>query len=242
MEYRRAYGSPFKPADWIKNVLLLAVCVLIPIVGVMVILGYRAELMDRWLDDGDDDRQKPFDFNRFVELLTRGVGPFLYQLIIGLAFGLVMAAMYVALIMTLVVSNEPTLFLVGLGLFYLCLFVIQIFVKLITWPFVLHGQVYGKFDFGAAWKFAKDFYSRVGIVNLLGIALCCTILDALCLFAGMLLFCVGMYPAIAVIMLADNHILWQLYRKYLDKGGEPIPRFEPPAKPAPRDDEPADRV
>ena len=225
MEYRRAYSHPFQQSNWIKTVLLLAVCILIPIVGVMVILGYRAEILDRWLDDGDDRRQKVFDFGRFSEQLNRGISPFLYQLIIGLAFGMVLGIMYVGLIILWITSKNQGLFLVGLAFFYLCLFVIQIFVKMIVWPFTLHGQITGKFEFGNAWRFAKDFYSRIGITNLAGIALCCMVLDLLVMIVGMMLFCIGMYPALAVMLLADNHILWQLYRRYLEKGGVEIPQI-----------------
>jgi hypothetical protein len=243
MKYRRAYTIAFQHPNWLTTILLLTVCILIPIVGVMVLLGYRAELMDRWIDDDADGRQKPFDFNRFSDLLSRGIAPFLYQLILGLAFGVVLGVMYFSLVMLLVMSNEPALFFIGLAFFYLCLFVVQILVKVLTWPFVLHGQIVGKFDFGAAWTFAKDFYSKIGLTNLLGIALLCIILDILCFIAGAFLFCVGMYAALPVIMLAENHILWQLYNKYLDQGGRTLPRYERPGRrDVERDEEPSDRV
>ena len=244
MNYKRAYAIAFQHPDWMKSVLLLAVCVLIPIVGVMVILGYRAEAMDRWIDDDSDERQKPFDFNRFTELLTRGAWPFLYQLIIGIAFGYGgRGLVYGMFIGVVIASKDEVVAGIAFALYFLSIMLIQLVIKAIQWPFVLHGQVCGKFDFGAAWAFAKDFYAKVGVTNLLSIAFLCMILDMLCVFAGMLVCCVGLYAAAAVIMLADNHILWQLYRKYLDKGGRTIPRFEPPMKPdSTRDEGPPDRV
>lgn len=243
MQYKRAYAIAFRHPDWVKSLLLLAVCILIPIVGVMVLLGYRAELMDRWIDDDSDERQKPFDFGRFTELLTRGAWPFVYQLLIGMVLGSLVGVVYVMFIVVVMATKEPVVALFGFLLYMLSIFLIQMVIKAVQWPFVLHGQVTGKFDLGAAWAFAKDFYAKVGLTNLLGIALACIVLDTVCVLAGMLLFCVGLYPAAAAVMLADNHILWQLYNKYLDKGGRTLPRFDRPGKDdSRRDEDPAEPV
>jgi hypothetical protein len=43
------------------------------------------------------------------------------------------------------------------------------------------------------------------------------------MFLGMMAFCVGMYPAMAIVMLARAHAEYQLYELYLARGGEPIP-------------------
>lgn len=238
MDYRRAYSYLFSKSDWIQTVLLLAVCVLIPVVGVLVLLGYRAEQLDDWLDEGTDSTVRKFDFNRFADLLIRGVWPFLYQLIIGMAFGVFLAVAYFGVIMIAVgtANKEPALFLTALAFFYLFAFLVQVVVKFLSWPFILHGQVSGKFDFGGAWAFAKEFYSKIGIANLGGIALCCMIIDMVCIFIGMLLFCIGFYPAAAIVMMAEGHILWQLYRRHLDRGGSTIPRFEKP-RPRTRDED-----
>jgi hypothetical protein len=239
MEYRRAYTYLFSRPDWIQTVLLLAVCVLIPVVGVLVLLGYRSEQLDDWLDEGTDEKVRPFDFNRFADLLMRGVWPFLYQLIIGMVFGALLGVMYIGVFMIafgFANNKEPLLFFLILMLFYVFVFFVQVIVKFLSWPFVLHGQVSGKFDFGAAWTFAKDFYSKIGIANLGGIALCCMIIDVICIIIGMLLFCIGVYPAAAIVMMAEGHILWQLYRRHLERGGSSIPRFEKP-RPRSRDED-----
>ena len=41
--------------------------------------------------------------------------------------------------------------------------------------------------------------------------------------AGLLLCCVGVYPAQAWILLAHYHVWFQLYDLFLQRGGEPIP-------------------
>jgi uncharacterized membrane protein len=42
-------------------------------------------------------------------------------------------------------------------------------------------------------------------------------------FVGLLVFCVGMYVALALVTLANAHIYFQLYQVYLSRGGKPIP-------------------
>lgn len=238
MEYRRAFGYLFSKPNWIQTVLLLTVCALIPVVGVLVLLGYRSEQLDDWLDEGTDDKVRPFDFNRFADLLMRGVWPFLYGLIIGLAFAFILILMYVLVFISIFAfarKNPEMLFLI-FGFFYLFIFVVQVFAHFISWPFILYGQVSGKFDFGAAWSFSKDFYSKNGLSNLLMISLVCMIINVILMIVGVFVFCLGYYVAMAVIVMADGHILWQLYRRHLERGGSSIPRFEKP-KPRSRDED-----
>jgi hypothetical protein len=44
---------------------------------------------------------------------------------------------------------------------------------------------------------------------------------------GMLLFCVGVYPATAWAMLAQGYMYFQFYELFLQRGGEPIPLKDP---------------
>jgi hypothetical protein len=46
---------------------------------------------------------------------------------------------------------------------------------------------------------------------------------------GLLVCCVGFYPATTLVMLAQAHIWFQLYQLYLARGGTPIPLKEPNA-------------
>ncbi|MFO0934992.1 MAG: DUF4013 domain-containing protein [Gemmataceae bacterium] len=241
MEYLRPYQLPFKEKSWVTTILFLAIVILIPIVGVMVVLGYRSQLLDRWLKDGDDQRQKPFDFNNFGDYLQRGIWPFLYQLLIGLAIGMLAVFIYAAFIAVAIASNNRAIVFVAFIFYIISIFALQVIVKFVAWPFTLHGQITKGFDLGAAYRFSKDFYSRIGLVNLIGISICVMVLDVLVVLVGMMLLCVGIYAAAALVMLAENHFLWQLYRKYLAQGGQPIvvpepnDSFENPDEPLPQD-------
>jgi hypothetical protein len=50
---------------------------------------------------------------------------------------------------------------------------------------------------------------------------------SLVLLLGLLLCCVGTYPATALVMLAQAHLYLQLYELFLQRGGEPIPLKSP---------------
>jgi len=46
------------------------------------------------------------------------------------------------------------------------------------------------------------------------------------MLAGLLLFCIGIYPAAVVMTFAQFHMQYQLYELYLQRGGTPIPLKE----------------
>jgi hypothetical protein len=227
MKYKHAFTFLFSRPNWTKELLLMAVCVLIPIVGVLVLLGYRSELLDEWLDGKDDLQVQGFDFNRFSQQLTRGLWPFLYQLIVGMVIGLFAFVLYFVTIISMMATKEVAVFLLGMLLFMLSMMVIQTIAHAILWPFVTHGQITGKFDFGGAWSFAKDYYQRLGFFNLIVTALTYVVISFPIAIVGYICCLIGLYPAIAIINMADGNLIYQLYQRYLERGGEPLPRFVP---------------
>src|SRR5262245_40908593 len=84
------YVKPFtyfvkkKPGGF-TNLLYGCVCVLIPVVGPIILLGYRAEIAEDLERDPQLEDYPDFTFNRFADYLQRGIWPFLMQLIVSLA-------------------------------------------------------------------------------------------------------------------------------------------------------------
>ena len=73
----------------------------------------------------------------------------------------------------------------------------------------------------------RDFAGRVWREILLKqIFLLVSSLAVLC--GGMILFCVGIYPAVTLVIYAQWHLMHQTYGIYLERGGTPIPLKEPP--------------
>jgi hypothetical protein len=88
-------------------------------------------------------------------------------------------------------------------------------------------------DFAASFNFTwvRDFISRIWVEMILAM-LFLAITGVVLSMLGILLFCVGIYLAIALVMLAQAHIYYQLYSLYLARGGESIPFKPQPVPPA----------
>jgi hypothetical protein len=116
MRYWQSYRFVFYSPNWLTNLLLGGVCLLIPWIGQIVMIGYLFEVIDvllrrRQLERGrassypadefservldalpvnDDAALRPypdFAFHRFSEYLTRGIWPFLVRLIVNMVVG-----------------------------------------------------------------------------------------------------------------------------------------------------------
>src|SRR5947209_3942067 len=117
MRYWAAYRFLWtSPSGW-KNLLQASVCMLIPVIGPLVLVGYLHDVLLARLDTLDDDRlgYPDFDFSRLVDYLTRGVWPFLVSLVAGLVFipAFALAALPVVLIPLLNLRGPAIALLVG---------------------------------------------------------------------------------------------------------------------------------
>jgi hypothetical protein len=66
MQYGLAFGYVLQRRNGFTNLLLLTVCTLLPVVGPIVLMGYRAEVAVRLVHDPELRRHPRFDFNRFA--------------------------------------------------------------------------------------------------------------------------------------------------------------------------------
>ncbi|HET6576332.1 MAG TPA: DUF4013 domain-containing protein [Fimbriiglobus sp.] len=217
------YIQPFtyfasKKPNGLMNLLFGSICVLIPVVGPIVLLGYRAEIAED-LDRDPELRDYPdFDFNRFVEYLTRGIWPFLMQLIVSA--GVMVLVVLVAAIgfVAAYAVKEP---LIGVAVGGVLLIPVIFLSILVLWPLELHTQLSGKFEFGQAFAFMTRFVKRVWGQALLA-ALGLWFLGTVVILLGYAALCIGAYPAMVIVGMAEQHFIGQLYRLYLDEGGVPI--------------------
>src|SRR5262245_15579904 len=77
MQYVRAYRYIFDSLKWMTNVLLCAVCSLIPVIGPLILFGYMFELVEFMHRRKSDVGYPDFTFDRFSTYLMRGLWPFL---------------------------------------------------------------------------------------------------------------------------------------------------------------------
>ena len=112
--------------------------------------------------------------------------------------------------------------IVSFMIFMLAIILLSVVFGLVLMPMML-GAGLGQ-ELGPAFNFTfiKEFVARMWKEMILS-SLFLSATAMVLMFIGALFFCVGMYPAMAVMMLANAHLLYQLYALYLARGGMPIP-------------------
>jgi hypothetical protein len=239
MNYTASVSDFFKSPKWMMNLLLGGVCVLIPIVGPIVVLGWL--ITGFWARQDQSFETFPaFDFSHFGKYLERGLWPFLVSLVVGL---LMVPVMWMVMI--------PAMFVGGisaghnrdagcLGAFAFILMMLFIFLAvfgmmLLMTPLKLRAslmQDFGKaFDLGFVKRFVTLTWKEIVLSTLFVMVI--SILFA-CL--GLIVFCVGVYFATVLTYFSLMHLHKQLYLLYLSRGGEPVPlspklNDAPPAMP-----------
>ena len=229
MQYIDAYTYYFDNENWVLNLLLTTVCQLIPVVGPIVMLGYEYELIvakhRRTAETYPD-----FDFGRFTDYLTRGIWPFLVQMILWMALVpvIMVVFLFIAVPAGLLAQGpqaQPMMPLLMFPAMFLVMIVLQIVSVLVITPLALRAGLMQNFGQAFDMAFVKDFIHRMWWETIVA-SLFLVITGWILMMLGMLACFIGMYPAITLVQLAHTHLIWQLYELYLDRGGMPIPLVE----------------
>jgi hypothetical protein len=238
MRYMRAYQFVFEHPKWKTNLLLGAVCLFIPVVGQIVLIGWFYEVIEAMQRRGENS-YPDFDFGKFTQYLTRGVWPFLVSLVLGL-FVLPIVAIFMVVLMIVIARNPgkpPDLALIfGIEVGYIVVLMIcSLFLSIITTPIMLRAGLMQEFKAAFNLAFVKDFARKMWLDTL--IAQLFLMASAMVVtFLGMLLCCVGVYPAQVLVYMASAHLTEQLYQRYLERGGIVI-ALKPPAEVAGKEPE-----
>lgn len=225
MDLGRAFRYFLDRPGGTTSLLLLVVCQFIPVVGPVVMMGYRAEVAEALARDPALRRHPGFTFDRFVEYLSRGVWPFLAALVLSLPVtALVMGALVAGFVIDPPGPNNPPL--LAIGLFFAAYAVGLALYFVVSVPVILHTELAATLDPAAAWRFTLDFWGRVG-GRAVAAGLVFVPLSVAVILLGLLACFVGVYPASVLVQMAGTHVVVQLYRLYLDRGGEPIAGVEP---------------
>ena len=243
LEYLRAYNYIFENPNWIMNILWGFLCILssgiIPVVGQLVFLGYQFEVIEA-LIVARGARYPDFDINRFSDYLTRGLWPFLVQLVVSIVLVPVFLVLYFGGFMLVVggaaAGGEEAGGVVAMILIpFLVLFVMVMIIAMTFFMLPMFLRAGLAQDFGQAFNFSWiiSFVKNTWVEMLLS-TLFVMVTGSVFAMLGMLALCVGIYAAVALIMLAQAHFYFQLYSIFLSRGGEPIPlkpRMAPPTMP-----------
>jgi hypothetical protein len=223
MKYMESITDFTKSPKWMTNLLLAAVCCIIPFVGPMVVLGWL--ITGFWSRKDESPETFPdFDFGKFVVWLQRGLWPFLVAIVASIAVYILFLIPIV--VVSLVVgggsNHDGGLFaalggLVLMGL-ELVMFLAMIFVmKPLMLKATLEQDFVKAFDFAFVKRFATLVWKEMLIAAIFLFAA-----GMVLAFAGMIALCVGIFLVPPIIYYANAHIDKQLYKLYLSRGGPPI--------------------
>ncbi len=231
IEYFRSYQAAVQSPNWVVNLLwgMLALISsgIIFIVGPMIWTGYLYDCVEE-LHTSRGRSLPDFDVNKFSDYLTRGVWPFLVQLVIWFALAATYVLSYIGLFVLVAVSAgvgeeyTPIVFAIGLPLLALALAAVVIVPLMLLSPLMLRAGLSQDLAIGFKLSWWRDFFRRVGlelVLTTLFVLVTGTLLTTL----GCFLVIIGSYVAWAWVTLANAHLSWQLYELYLSRGGEPVP-------------------
>jgi hypothetical protein len=220
IDFGAACSDLFKTKQKWQTLLLLSVCILIPVVGQIVVMGY---LYRRHAGERAGIPAADFDFSDFGEHLQAGLWPFLSGLVASLvAIPVLMLTMLPIFLGPLLAPDNDAVVLIGFAvgmLLYLVVFAVMI---LFLTPVQLRSGLMMDFKAGFSKDFVFGFVRKVGLSYLLWFVLLNLMVIPLALLGSLALF-VGGYVVAAWGQAVAMHLLFQHYDLYLERGGAPIP-------------------
>ena len=223
----------FEDPDWKTTVLMGLVLFLIPVVGPIAFSGWLCEVQQR-LVRGHPRPVPRIDFADFTHLLGRGVVPFLVQLVMLLPIYAVISLLYVGVgigVAASVVQGTPWIALV-VGLVSLLLgTMVGLVYSVVLNAAQTRAELTESFGDALQPRALMDYLGKTWLQAIIKGFLFSFVAFGIAL-AGMLLFCVGIYPAMVVVQIAAMHLRWQIYRYHVERGGEPIAIKEPQVLPS----------
>ncbi len=227
----RAIGFAFGEVGFL-NLLLGLLMLLVPVVGPIVLLGWQADVHRR-LARREAPAVLPFDFNRFIDLLTGGLIPFVTNFVASLVLTVpITLGFFVSIVPLMAAGNseEPPALAGLLSMIgFVVVFALTLFLTAyIMTPMMIRAELTGRFgptfDVGAVMSLGSATWPTT-----LGHTLVLGLMAVPLIFMGMIVFFIGAYVVAVAMQFAAMHLRWQIYEDYLHKGGQPIPILPPGA-------------
>lgn len=230
IDYRRALQYQLDDESWIATLLFMAVAIIVPLVGGIVAFGYQATVIEALARGGAGAGPPRFDLEKLVDYLLRGVRMFVVSLIVTvIMLPIVWLGSVVMLAGVLGTSHaigpsETATTAVGcvmVGAFTVLVLAIGLAIQVVTTPLLLRAAM--DKDFGAIFDigWARDFLSRTGMESV-KVHLFVIVISLGFFVLGVIACVIGIFPALAYVMLVQAHLYGQLYLLYLRRGGRGI--------------------
>ncbi len=219
IDFGAACMDLFKTEKKWLTILLLSICVLIPVVGQMVIIGY---LFRRNLGERAGIPATDFDFAHFGEHLKAGLWPTVCSLVASLVMiPLIMLAMVPMFLAPILAPENEVVIVTSILLGGLLYIVTLLSTVILIVPIQLRSGMMMDFKAGFSKTFVFDFLKKVGGSLLLWWFVLAVIMMPLAMIGYLALF-VGVYVVIIWSQVTMMHLLFQHYDLYLSRGGTAI--------------------
>ncbi len=227
-----AFGALTNSPNWLGSAFTGGLLAMIPLVGLLIIYGWSGEIIRR-TSMGYAQPVPQLRFSDAGYWLKRGVAPFLAYLgwstAISIAANIVMIPAIFAVLAIMAIAGE-VVGAIAMG----ALMLLLIGGSLALAPFYASAMTTAELsdDVGAAFRFQQVIaYGRGTWKSQLVGQLATSFIGMPIMLLGMLFFIVGIFPAIALVMVANAHIRGQVYSQWLARGGAPLPARPPEASP-----------
>lgn len=232
MQYLRGWRALRQDPRWTAKILIGSVLLLVPLVGPIVLSGWRALMLRRAVSGQDAPLPRlDFDMEYLKQLLMTGFKGFVVQLLWSLPLVVVFLGGCLGCAISAFVAGAGAIAGDALGgLAVLCAglafgVIALVLLILVSMPFqiaVLRAELTDDLD--SAMRF-KDVFAmtRVMAKELIVGQVVLGLLTVL-VFLPFAVFTVGLgvYPANVVRQIVSVYWLAQIYERYREKGGEPL--------------------
>ncbi|UUO06662.1 DUF4013 domain-containing protein [Blastopirellula sp. J2-11] len=221
IDYFGPFSQFFEHPNWVTNMLLPSLVLLIPILGVMVVWGYMFEAIALLLTGRSERPYHGFTFDRFGDYLMRGLWIMLAMFCLGLLFSIPLMIVVGALNFAAQAADGPARGVLAI-LAFVVQFGAQILINLVTMPAMIRVGLTKEFSEGFNFGFMIDFFKKMWLDQIL-VILFTSIAGMVVGIVGALACCVGILPAMILMMFVMTMLNMQLYQVYLHRGGQTIP-------------------
>ncbi len=213
----------FRTSRWFLNLVSAILCLLIPVAGLMAVLGWLSRGLWGRRSAGQPDGFPAFSFGEFSENVARGAAPFA----VGLVGGLLLVPLAVILFYNIPLMGEALFtssgFMSGLVtvVVYALAALAWLAFYLVMSPIMLRAAMTQ--EFGAAYSapFVRRFVAATKSELFLS-ALFIAALGAASVALGFIPPYIAPLVLAPISLFAWQHLLWQLYHLYLRRGGQPV--------------------
>lgn len=226
MNYQASVTDFFKPQKWGMNMLLGAVCILIPMIGPIILNGWAITQLWSRGDDENPSEYPPFDFQYFSKYLTRGLWPFLVQMVASLIIVPIIMILFVFMMIAApAMQNHEVIAVLMIILGIIAYFVLILALNFIIVPLSIAATITQDFVPAFNFRFVRNFLSLVWkellitTLFLIAIGMVMSIVAVCTCYIGAIALC-------PVMLFAWQHLQKQLYLLHLARGGMILPRSQ----------------